>query len=302
MSARMRRHGTALVILAASLGSAHLAAAAPFTYAPPGQLVTGSGTGRVDSKVYAPGIRFPLESGPAFAHSQVWSPARSSGGDYLGTQCKPANFEYPWHDNYCETRDWDMPLCPSGNGHQGQDIRAATCEKGVHWVVAVIDGTITSIGSYSVYLTAADGTRFDYLHMQDVQVKEGQKLKRGDRVGKVGREFGTNGETTVHLHFNIKQNVAGIGSVYVPTYLSLVSSYETLLDSAKDAGLPEAAPPPPPVVAETPVPGPPADQPAAEPDDGCTFAGTTRPAGDASFAALAAFVALVFAVRRRART
>lgn len=40
----------------------------------------------------------------------------------------------------------------AGEGHQGQDIRAATCEKGVHWVVAATDGTITNVGSYSVYL------------------------------------------------------------------------------------------------------------------------------------------------------
>lgn len=137
------------------------------------------------------------------------------------------DFSYPWHDNYCKTRSWDMPLCPSGSGHQGQDIRAASCVKGVHWAVAVVDGTITSIGSYSVYLTAADGTRFDYLHMQDVQVKEGQKVKRGDRGGKVSNQF--NGEaTTVHLHFDIRQSIAGVGMVYVPSYLSLVESYETL--------------------------------------------------------------------------
>src|SRR5205085_1701751 len=83
------------------------------------------------------------------------------------------------HDDYCEKRDWDMPLCPGGTGHQGQDIRAASCKKGVHAAVAAADGTITSVGNYSVYLTAADGTRFDYLHMQDVAVEVGDKVKRG---------------------------------------------------------------------------------------------------------------------------
>jgi murein DD-endopeptidase MepM/ murein hydrolase activator NlpD len=274
----MRFATAALTIAGLSLGSVHTAAAAdPFSYDPPGQLVKGSGTGRVDMNVYAPGIRFPIESGPAFANSQVWG---HGGNEGTGGQCDKENFSYPWHDNYCETRSWDMPLCPGGQGHQGQDIRAASCMKGVHTTVAVTDGTITSIGSYSVYLTAADGTRFDYLHMQDVAVKEGQKVKRGDKMGKVSNQFGGE-QTTVHLHFNIKQNVAGVGTVYVPTYLTLVKSYETLLGIGvkPDAGGPAPEPPKePPTLQETPVtttdPTEPAPEPPAEATDGggCTFA------------------------------
>lgn len=290
----------------ASLGSARVAAAAdPFTYDPPGQLASGSGKGRVDMNVYAPGIRFPIESGPAFANSQVWGHGGNSGP---GSQCDIENFSYPWHDNYCETRDWDMPLCPSGTGHQGQDIRAASCKAGVHTAVAVVDGTITSIGSYSVYLTAADGTRFDYLHEQDVIVKEGQKVKRGDPIGKVSNQFGGSA-TTVHLHFNIHQNVAGIGAVYVPPYLSVVHAYETLEGiGVMDAGVPEAAAPPPqeppPSVQEAPVTAPepePAAAPADASDGGCTLAlagrsGTTT----AWFGAALALTALgMIAARRR---
>src|SRR5688572_17590346 len=197
-----------------------------FAYAPPGALVNGSGTGRVDNHVYAPGMRFPIEAGPAFANSQVWGHGGNEGPG--GSQCDIENFSYPWHDNYCESRSWDMPLCPSGTGHQGQDIRASTCEKNVHWAVAADDGTITSIGSYSVYITTADGTRFDYLHMGSVQVAEGESVTKGQRLGKVSNEFGGT-PTTTHLHFNIRQNIDGVGNVYVPTYLSLVESYETLL-------------------------------------------------------------------------
>lgn len=277
-SLRIRAALVAAGVAAAALGSAGVASGAdPFTYDPPGKLVSGSGKGRVDMNVYAPGIRFPIESGPAFANSQVWGHGGNSG---TGSQCDIENFSYPWHDNYCETRDWDMPLCPSGAGHQGQDIRAASCKPGVHTAVAVVDGTITSIGSYSVYLTAADGTRFDYLHEQDVIVKEGQKVKRGDPIGKVSNKFGDS-LTTVHLHFNIHQNVAGVGAVYVPPYLSIVHAYETLEGiGVMDAGAPEAAPPAPAPTAsvqEAPVTTPaPADSaaPPAEPSDGggCTLA------------------------------
>jgi murein DD-endopeptidase MepM/ murein hydrolase activator NlpD len=237
----------ALGALAAVLSFAPRSArAAELTYDPPGKLVAGSGTGRVDMTVYAPGIRFPIEKGPAFANSQVWGHGGMNGD---GGQCDTANYAYPWHDNFCETRDWDMPLCPGGQGHQGQDIRPSTCQKGVHTTVAVTDGTITSIGSYTVYLTAADGTRFDYLHMQDVVVKVGDVVKRGAPMGKVSNQFGGSA-TTIHLHFNVRQNVSGVGMVFVPPYLSLVQAYtalmspEAVVDAGLDAGPAENPPPP----------------------------------------------------------
>ncbi len=215
-----------LPLFALLLLSAQAAFADDFTYYSPGDLINGSGEGRVDDVIYAPGMRFPIESAPAFANSQVYNP-----GGYLGpagSQCDAVNFQYPWRDNYCEIRDWDMPLCPAGKGHQGQDIRAASCDPEVHWAVAAVDGTITSIGSYSVYLTAADGTRYDYLHMGQVQVSVGDTVTRGQRIGKVSNEFGGT-STTVHLHFNLQQYVEGVGTVYVPPYTSLIASYKELV-------------------------------------------------------------------------
>jgi MYXO-CTERM domain-containing protein len=197
----------------------------PFEYAPPGVLVPGSGQGRVDETVYVPGMRFPIEEGPAYANSQVWGVGGNEGPG--GSQCDTANYDYPWHDNYCETRSWDMPMCPSGIGHQGQDIRPATCDDGVHWTVAAGDGTVTSIGSYSLYVTAADGTRFDYLHGASQIVGVGQAVAREERLNRVSNEFGGTA-TTIHLHFNIRQDVAGFGVVYAPTYMSLVTSYQEL--------------------------------------------------------------------------
>ncbi len=209
------------------LGLATAARADDFTFLPPGDLAAGSGQGRVDQTVYAPDIRFPIEQGAAFANSQVWGHGGNSGPG--GSQCDKENFSYPWRDNFCETRSWNMPLCPAGQGHQGQDVRAADCVKLKHWAAAVTDGTITSIGSYTVYLTDANGTRFDYLHMENVQVKVGQKVKRGDHVGMVSNNFGTS-STTVHLHFNIQQNVKNVGVVFVPPYLSLVKAYKATLE------------------------------------------------------------------------
>lgn len=203
--------------------SAH---AQEFSYNPPGVLVAGSGDGRMDDKAYAPDMRFPIQSAPAFANSQVWGIGGSEGP--AGSSCSDGNFSYPWSDNYCETRTWEMPLCPSGEGHQGQDIRAATCEADVHPVVASEAGTVTNVGSYSVYITAADGTRYDYVHMGSVSVGVGEDVTKGQLIGNVSNEFGGT-PTTVHLHFNLRQNVAGLGTIYVPPYMSLVNSYQALV-------------------------------------------------------------------------
>lgn len=210
-------------------------ASAQFSYRPAGELVAGSGSGRADAHVYAPGIRFPLESGPAYANSQVWGHGGYHGPG--GGQCDAENYSYPWRDNYCETRGWAMPMCPAGTGHQGQDIRPATCRDRAHWAVAVADGTITHIGSYSVYLTDDAGRRFDYLHMRDVAVRVGQRVMRGDRLGTVSNNMGAT-PTTIHLHFNIRMGVSGYrGQIFVPTYMSLVRAYEGL--SGESAPSPE---------------------------------------------------------------
>jgi Peptidase family M23 len=285
-------------------GVVHSAAAETFTHEPPGKLVPGSGTGREDSKVYAPDMRFPMETGPAYANSQVWGHGGNSGPKNT-SQCDEENFSYPWHDNYCESRSWDMPLCPSGTGHQGQDIRAATCEKDVHWVVAVVDGTITNVGSYSVYLTAADGTRYDYLHMSNVQVKEGDSVKKGERVGKVSNQFG--GEaTTVHLHFNIRQNVNGVGSVYVPGYMSLVGAYDRLLNPTPP--VPDAGPAKPPEEPEPARPTEPAATPLPEAppassanDSGCASTSGTSPSGAYALGVAALTFGSILRRRRTAR-
>ena len=299
----MIRSAVALTLAAAAMTLASSARAAEFSYAPAGELAPTSGTGRQDAKVYAPGIRFPMESGPAYANSQVWGHGGNSGPKG-SSQCDEENFSYPWRDNYCESRSWDMPLCPSGTGHQGQDIRAATCEKDKHWVVAAEDGTITNVGSYSVYLTTADGTRFDYLHMSNVAVEEGDVVKRGQRLGKVSNQFGGS-PTTVHLHFNIKQNVAGIGTVFVPTYMTLVESYKELLNppppSEPDAGIvtsvTPAEPEPPHEIETTSAPIEPEPPPPAA-DSGC--ASTPGPVPSGAVAIVVGALALG-AIRRRRR-
>lgn len=217
-------------------------AADPVTWPhdPGGALPAGSGSGATDATLWAAGMRFPMETGPAYANSQVYGyggfAAPGPGG-----QCDARNYAYPWHDNFCETRSWTNGMCPAGRGHQGQDIRPATCVKKVHWIVAAESGRITSIGSYTVTLLGDSGRIYRYLHMDMPGVSAlfptmaSRNVERGQHIGKVSADFGGNA-TTIHLHFEIKAPVSIAGSPasvnFVPTYTSLVDSYGRMLNGA----------------------------------------------------------------------
>jgi len=211
-----------------------------FRYHPPGMLaVRDEKRGRTgDRKVYMPDIIFPiaLEIGRfASMNSQIWG---YGGGGYNnvgeagGTECDPRNYDpMSQRDNFCEVRGWSMPLCPAGQGHQGQDIRPPSCKDNTWNVVAVADGVITFISSNTtVRLKATDGTVFEYLHMHpdSIKVKEGEAVKQGQVLGRVSNFMNGSRSTTHHLHFNARQRLQ-VGNkvldVYVPVYSSLISAY-----------------------------------------------------------------------------
>ena len=215
---------------ASSLPSSSAPPASNFTYAPAGQLQSGD-MGVDDATVYAPGIRFPIDQPNAFANSQVYGHGGSNGP--AGSQCDPQNYAYPWHDNFCEARPYTTPLCPAGTGHQGQDIRPNACKAATYTAVAAEAGVISQIGTYTVYLTSDTGRTYLYLHMQmdQLKVKLGDRVTRGQPLGLVSNNFGTTA-TTIHLHFEIKEPVSLNGSTVVtrvPPYSSLVDAYQSLL-------------------------------------------------------------------------
>jgi murein DD-endopeptidase MepM/ murein hydrolase activator NlpD len=206
-----------------------------FTYYPSGKLIPhNSGQGRYgDRYIYAPHIRFPLAYAPAYLNSQVYG----IGGRYgsRGSLCDKRNYRYPWRDNFCEKRNRkrSMPLCPTGTGHQGVDIRAKDCRDNTHYAVAVEEGVITYIGSYSIKLRGISGRTYRYLHLnrRSIQVKRGQRVWRGQKIGRVSDNMGRT-KTSIHLHFDIKQTIRfgnRSKSVYVPPYASLVDAYKRLL-------------------------------------------------------------------------
>ncbi|WP_291063524.1 M23 family metallopeptidase [Hyphomonas sp.] len=208
-----------------------------FSYHSPGTLLAGTGSGFTDQFVHAPDMVFPIKSAPTVLQSQVFS---FGGGVAGGDQCDARNFAAAWRDNFCETRSANRttPFCPVAKIHQGQDIRVGTpddckalrkqtpAERGLHEVVAVEDGIISSIGTYTVKLRA-DGRIYNYMHMNmnRLAVTAGQSVKAGDLLGFVSNDFGGTA-TTLHLHFEILQNSAEHGWVHVPPYLSLVAAYE----------------------------------------------------------------------------
>src|SRR5256884_3897120 len=101
------------------------AAASPdFTYRPTRDIVARSGSrrqsGHADLTAYSQ-IRFPLVRTPVAVRSQQFG-RRDKTGLVAGA--------YPWRDNFCEARSFNVGQCASGFGHQGQDIRPVACAAG----------------------------------------------------------------------------------------------------------------------------------------------------------------------------
>jgi murein DD-endopeptidase MepM/ murein hydrolase activator NlpD len=241
-----------------------------FTYYAPGDILPGTGSrgqsGRADFTVYAR-IRFPMAQAPAYANSQSfmnWGNCDLTGRIGLGGRDKSAayrcrvndktlftdeskNYAYPWRDNFCEHRGYYVGQCPSGLGHQGQDIRpgfclehvegAGRCEPYQEDVVAVSDGVIMrSPGDRSLYLVVdkpGEHIRFRYLHMNPQMLDaagmvSGRHVAEGEVLGAVGNYGRSAGGTTYHLHFDAQVPTRD-GWVFVNPYMTLVAAYERLI-------------------------------------------------------------------------
>jgi len=92
--------------------------------------------------------------------------------------------------------------------HSGMDIAAPTGTP----VIAPIAGTVTNIGDYffngnSVFIDHGQGLITIYLHLDSIDVKEGDQLQQGDQLGTVGA---TGRVTGPHLHWGISLNDARV--------------------------------------------------------------------------------------------
>jgi len=268
-----------------------------FTYHPPGDLLPGTGMqghgGRADATVYA-AIRFPMARAPAYINSQSfmnWGNCDLTGLVRLGGRGKDAayhcrvnelrlfndetrNYTYPWRDNFCEHRHYQVPQCLGGLGHQGEDIRpsscklrneeAGRCEPYQDDVVAVRDGMVLrTAGAEALYLVVdapSEHIRFRYLHMNPHMLDlagmvSGRALQEGDVLGTVGDYGAREGGTSYHLHFNV-QVPTRQGWLFVNPYMTLVAAYERLI-GARGAIVndsPTASAPPQPAAVDAMVP------------------------------------------------
>ncbi len=223
-----------------------------FTYRPSGDIVANSGSrrqgGHPDATAYSQ-IRFPLEKAPAFAHSQ------SFGGN------KPdGRLQYPWQDNFCEARSFEVGQCASGFGHQGQDIRpgacapnsegAESCDPKQQGTVAVRDSVvIRSPKQQAATLqvnTSTEHIRFRYMHMDPSSMDadgllNGRRVAEGEKIGVVSNYLDHPNGTSRHLHFDV-QVFTRDGWLWVNPYTTLVSAYERLIHGhGREIG-PENAP------------------------------------------------------------
>jgi hypothetical protein len=216
-----------------------------FTYRPTGDIIANSGSrkqgGHVDFTAYSQ-IRFPLQKTPAFAHSQSFRNRKTGDDETAG-----GVDTYPWQDNFCEARSFNVGQCPSGYGHQGQDIRPAPCasrsdgneicDPNQQGIVAVRDGTlIRSPAQQAATLqinTRNEHIRFRYMHMNPASmdadgVLNGRIVREGEKIGVVSNYMDHPNGTSRHLHFDV-QVFTPDGWLWVSPYVTLISAYERLI-------------------------------------------------------------------------
>jgi hypothetical protein len=223
-----------------------------FTYRPTGDIIANTGyhkqNGRADFNAYSQ-LRFPLEKAPAFVHSQSF--ARRDKSEHPPGRAP----SYPWRDNFCESRSFGVGQCPTGFGHQGEDIRPRPCPPGSEAqehnqeqgqeqcdpkrqpVVAVRDAVvIRSPKQQAVTLqinTRNEHIRFRYMHMNPSAMDadgllNGRAVTEGERIGVVSNFLDHPNGTTRHLHFDV-QVFTRDGWLWVNPYVTLISAYERLI-------------------------------------------------------------------------
>jgi murein DD-endopeptidase MepM/ murein hydrolase activator NlpD len=217
-----------------------------FTYRPSGDIIARSGLrrqgGHADLIAYSQ-IRFPLQRPIAFVHSQEFRIRRKS--DQPMDELAGGNTSYPWRDNFCEARSFNVGQCPGGFGHQGEDIRAAPCPpKGAERcdprqqpVVAVRDGVVIRAPKQQAVTlqvnTSTEHVRFRYMHMNPAAldadgVLNGRSVGEGEKIGVVSNYLDHPNGTSLHLHFDV-QVFTRDGWIWVNPYVTLISAYERLI-------------------------------------------------------------------------
>ncbi len=122
--------------------------------------------------------------------------------DYLLSSIREIPLGYPVYGRITSALGWRKN--PFGRGyefHSGIDIEAPSGSK----VFATAEGIVDFAGWYADYgktviIRHPSGYRTLYGHLSQIDVKEGQKVKAGDVVGRVGS---TGRSTGPHLHYEV---------------------------------------------------------------------------------------------------
>jgi len=211
-----------------------------FSYRPSGDIIPNTGyrnkSGHPDVMAYAQ-IRFPLDKAPAFVRSQSYARRDRSEGVT----------SYPWRDNFCESRSFEVWQCAGGYGHQGEDIRAAECpppgegrepcDPKQRAVVAVRDAVVIRASKDQAATleinSRTEHIRFRYMHMNPQAMNadgllNGRIVAEGEKIGVVSNYLDHPAGTSLHLHFDA-QVFTRDGWIWVSPYVTLVSAYERLI-------------------------------------------------------------------------
>lgn len=218
-----------IIGLTVSAGTAPPAVAqTSLTYFAPGNILPNADLGVRGRKVFFPDWTFPLEVGTATGKHA-----------YIGTQLEvyhhvhdvnsPTLFNYPHRDNQCEPRGWRMLPCPSGNGHQGVDIRADDNRNNFWPVVAVESGVVSSVTANTTVAVRNGSHTVRYLHMDPgsiaaAGIRAGVTVTQGQMLGKVSCFLERRCQTSRHVHLDAYTGSAGNGDFY-HVYPSLIAAY-----------------------------------------------------------------------------
>lgn len=106
----------------------------------------------------------------------------------------------------------DHPIDGEYKFHYGYDLGAVTGTE----IYAFADGKVTAAGTNNIYgnyfiVTHQDGFSSFYGHCSKLLIKEGQEVKKGEKIALVGA---TGKVTGSHLHFEIRRN----GKILDPGY------------------------------------------------------------------------------------
>ncbi|MDA3819243.1 MAG: M23 family metallopeptidase [Candidatus Delongbacteria bacterium] len=138
-------------------------------------------------------------------------------GSYYGMRLHPILGIYKMHEGIDLTAPTSTPVFASGGGTVVK-VEHSRSRRGYGNLVIIDHGY--------------DGLSTRYAHLNSINVKRGQKIDRGDKIGTVGN---TGLSTAPHLHYEIRRNGETINPLYYYIDIS-PDQYDKLLQLAQLPG------------------------------------------------------------------